>query len=224
MSGPTTAAELISTESVWEFLKAGGPVMAPIGLCSVIALGFALERYLALTRRRLCPQGFDDALAALERDDAAAALAACEKVDAPGTRVLAAGIRRRGAALSDVERAMEDQGAKEVDRLRGNLRALNLVVGIAPLLGLFGTVVGIYEAFHVVARTNALGNAQRLAGGIEVALITTIAGLLVAIPVICVHFHLSAKVKRLMRFLESRLAGVVERLARPAAEGGARAS
>jgi biopolymer transport protein ExbB len=215
MSVPESAAELISKESVWEFLKAGGPVMIPIGLCSVAALGFALERYMALTRRRVCPKGFDDALSALEKGDAAAALAACDKTDAPGTRVLAAGLRRRGATMNDIERAMEDQGAKEVERLRGGLRAIHLIVGLAPLLGLFGTVVGIYEAFHVIARSNALGNAQRLASGIETALITTIGGLMVAIPCICVHYHLSTRAKRLLAFLEARLTGVVESLSRP---------
>ena len=102
---------------------------------------------------------------------------------------------------------------------------MNLVVGLAPLLGLFGTVVGIYEAFHVVARTNALGDAQLLAGGIETALITTIGGLSVAIPVVCLHFVLSARASRLVAYLEERLEGVVERLARPvAADGAVRAS
>lgn len=214
MNLPGEASSFVSVESVWSFLKAGGPVMAPIGLCSVVALAFAFERYAKLTRARACPKAFDDALAALSRDDAASALAACESVDAAGTRILAAGIRRRGFALTEIERAMEEQGAKEADRLRANVRPLGLIVSLAPLLGLFGTVVGIYEAFHVVARTNAMGNAQLLASGIEVALITTIAGLVVAIPVQCLHFHLLSRTKKLLGYVEERLSGAVERLAR----------
>ncbi len=217
MNAPESVAAA-SVESVWSFLKAGGPVMVPIGLCSVVATALMLERYARLTRRAACPASLDEALAAVGRGDDAAALAACVKADAPATRVLAAGIRRRGFAAADIERAMEDQGQKEAERMRANVKPLGLIVSLAPLLGLFGTVVGIYEAFHVVARSNALGKAQQLASGIEVALITTIAGLVVAMPVQCVYFHLNARVKAVLGHLENRLEGVVERLTKPAAE------
>ncbi|HYC78287.1 MAG TPA: MotA/TolQ/ExbB proton channel family protein [Planctomycetota bacterium] len=214
MSRPEVGAvEFTSFQSVWSFLAAGGPVMIPIALCSVAALGFALERHLRLTWRRTSPRGFDDALAAVERGDAAEAEALCAKVEAPSTRILAAGLRKRSLGYGAVERAMEEQGAREAERMRRGVRPLQLVTHLAPLLGLFGTVVGIYQAFHVVARTDALGDARLLASGIEAALITTIAGLVVAIPAIVVHHHFAGRIRGLLGRLEERLSDVPTKLA-----------
>lgn len=205
-------AETVLVLNIWEFIKAGGVLMIPIGLCSVVALAFALERYSRLRRRSVCPPVVDEALAALARGDAATAAQLCESNPSPATRILAAGLRRAGRSSTDVERAMEDQGRNELEKLRANIRPLNVIATVSPLLGLLGTVIGIQEAFHSVTKTGA-GKAEHLAGGIEVALTTTISGMIVAIPVVVVASHLSGRVRRAMVWIDDKLKPAVDMIA-----------
>ena len=111
---------------------------------------------------------------------------------------------------------MEDQAQKEIDKLRRNIRPLTLIGAIAPLLGLLGTVLGISEAFHQVSRSG-MGKPQALAGGIEVALTTTIVGLFVAIPAMVIATWLQNRMRRLVSRVDEKLAPSIEAIAaRPA--------
>jgi biopolymer transport protein ExbB len=195
--------------TIGEFFAAGGFLMWPILGCSVIVLGLAIERYLSMRLARLLPRPVLDAARRLQEGGSAPELAAAT---APGARVLAAGLRRRGLPLADVEKAMEDQLAKEGARLRGNVRGITLMAAVAPLLGLLGTVVGIAQAFATVEQTG-LGKPENLAAGIKVALYTTIAGLFVAIPATLVAAHLQARVRLRLVQLAEALAPAVDRLA-----------
>lgn len=206
--------------TIGEFLASGGELMIPIGLCSVMVLALALERGIALRRARILPGRVRDVLDTLSAgrvDDARAALDGDRSF---GARVLAAGFRRRGYALRDVEGAMEDQALKEVEKLRRNVRPLVLIGGIAPLLGLLGTVLGIAESFRRVSQAG-MGKPEVLAGGIELALTTTIAGLSVAIPAMVLAAWLQGRVRRLALWADEQLAPAVEVLA---AAPGARAT
>ena len=203
---------VVSVQTFGEFLAAGGPVMIPIALCSVVVIGLALERYLSLTRARMLPRSLDEAMDLVQSGHSQQALEVAESTKAPGARILVAGIRRQGFAVRDVERAMEDQAHKEADKLRGNIRPLTLIAAVAPLMGLFGTVVGIAEAFHRVVRTG-MGKPENLAAGIEMALTTTIAGLAVAIPTMLIAAHLQARVRKLLLAVDEKLSPAVEALA-----------
>ena len=146
--------------------------------------------------------------------------------------MLAAGLRRRGYPLADVEKAMEDRLAEESARLRGNVRGIVLMASVAPLLGLLGTVLGIADAFAAVEQTG-LGKAESseaLAAGIKVALYTTIFGLFVAIPATLVAAHLQARARALVAAVAQAVGPAIEALAaRPAvasqpASGGSHAA
>jgi biopolymer transport protein ExbB len=204
--------EVITSQTVWEFLASGGFVMVPLGLCSVVLVAFAMERYARLTRRAVLPARVDEALDRLETGHAEEAMAIAEDTRAPAARILMAGMRRRGFAIADVERAMEDQAHKELVRLRGNIKPISIVANIAPLLGLFGTVVGIAEAFHRVVKTG-MGKPEHLASGIELALTTTIVGLAIAVPAMVIAAHLGARADRLLLRIDEKLSPWVERLA-----------
>jgi biopolymer transport protein ExbB len=213
--------EGVSTvQTFGEFLAAGGPVMIPIALCSVVVAGLSLERYASLSRARMLPGAVDEVMDLVQSSQSQQALQVAENAKSPGTRILAAGIRRQGFPIRDVERAMEDQAHKEADKLRGNIRPLDLIAAIAPLMGLFGTVVGIAEAFHRVVRAG-MGKPEQLAGGIEMALTTTIAGLAVAIPTMVIAAHLKARVRKLLLATDEKLSPAVEALAGRAGESHA---
>lgn len=202
-------AEAVTRQTVWSFLESGGPVMIPLGLCSIVAVALAMERFLRLRRESVLPASLDEPLEMAIRGERARALEAAAAIPAPAARILVAGLRRDGLPLLDIERAMEDQAGKESDTMRGRIRALSVIAAIAPLLGLLGTVLGLNEAFHRVVRAG-LGKPEQLAAGIEEALITTIAGLCLAIPLMLIASVLNAKVRRLMREVDQRMMPVVD--------------
>lgn len=220
MLGAATGAFVQDTPAVTrtfgEFLEAGGELMIPIGICSVLVLALTMERLLALRRSRVWSESVDRALLAVGEGRFADARAAVEESRCFAARVLGAGLRRVRYPIAEVESAMEDQAHKEFERMRRNIRPVTLIGAIAPLLGLLGTVLGISEAFHQVSRTG-MGKPEVLAGGIEVALTTTIAGLAVAIPAMVIASWLQHRARRLVAFVDERLAPSIESIgARPA--------
>lgn len=215
--------EIVSSQTVWEFLESGGPIMVPIAICSIVALAFAMERLIFLRRDKIVPAGVAEAMELLQAGQTAEARARAQELTGPAARILAAGFRRQGMALEDIERGMEDQGKKEFERLRLNIRPLQLIAAITPLLGLLGTVIGIQDSFHLVVRAG-LGKPEHLASGIEEALVTTIAGLTVAIPALLVAFWLTGRVRQLMLHVDDLLSPAVEVLAKPARKEKRRAT
>jgi biopolymer transport protein ExbB len=213
-------------ETIGEFFTAGGMLMWPILGCSVVVAGLALERYMSLRRARIVPTVVVDAVEQCVQGHADVIAAGILESDAPAARVLAAGLRRRGLPLADVEKAMEDRLAEESARMRGNVRGIHLMAAVAPLLGLLGTVMGIADAFAAVEQTG-LGKAESSAGlaaGIKVALYTTIFGLFVAIPATLLAAYLQARARRLAGAIAAVVAPAIEALAARPAVGAAPAA
>ncbi len=199
-------------QTLSEFLESGGELMIPLGICSVLVLGFFLERLLALRRARICPARLDPVFEAVAAGRFREARQSLEADRSPAARILLAGLRRRGYPLRDVEGAMEDQAGKELEKLRHNVRPLVVIGGIAPLLGLLGTVLGIAEAFRRVSQAG-MGKPEMLAGGIEMALSTTIVGLCIAIPAILASSWLQGRVRKAVLRVDERIAPLVETIA-----------
>lgn len=199
-------------DSLLDMILNGGPLMVPIALCSVVALAYGVERSLRLRRGRLGTAGFARRVAEAARGGTAAALATCESGRSALARVLAVGLRRADEPPLEREKAVEDAGAREVKRLSAGLRPLMVVVMIAPLLGLLGTVWGMIEAFANLAANEGLSKPELLAGGISQALITTAAGLTVAIPTQAAYFYFRGKIDRFVRVLEDAHDQVAEAL------------
>ena len=194
-----------------QFLESGGELMVPIGICSVLVLAFTLERMAVLRRRNvlsLNARAAIDATVAGEPGEARALVAADHSF---AGRVLAAGLRCAGEPRREVDAAMGDQAAKEIEKLRRNIRPLVLIGAIAPLLGLLGTVLGIAEAFRQVS-LSGMGKPEALASGIELALTTTIAGLCVAIPAMVVAAWLQGRVRGLALWADEQLQPAIDAL------------
>jgi biopolymer transport protein ExbB len=210
---PAAQDAAAGTQTIGEFITTGGVMMWPILGCSVIVVGLAIERTLALQKARIVPAAMHDAIEQVCQGRASAVADQIAESDAPAGRVLAAGMRRQGFAVNEVEKAMEDQAAKEGARLRGNVRGVALMASVAPLLGLLGTVLGIARSFGA-AKVSGVGyNADALASGIGVALHTTILGLMVAVPATLIAAHLMSRVRKLMLYLDDAVAPVVHHLA-----------
>ncbi len=187
--------------SLWELTRTGGPLMIPIAICSVAALGVAIERSISLRRVKLGSPALEaGVLSALRSGDGPAALRACEAESTPLARILRTGLASPAAVR---EARATDTASSEVKSLHARLRPLLLVYLIAPLLGLLGTVWGMIGAFATVAHQGALGKPEMLAAGVYQALVTTAAGLAVAIPVLLVHQGFRARIDRFARRVES---------------------
>jgi biopolymer transport protein ExbB len=192
-------------QSVWDFLVKGGPMMIPIILCSLVALSVIVERLISLRRSAVIPPGFVDRVRTAlngggdSGGDRESAMTCCREDGSPIAGVFLAGLKRLHSSEAQREKAIQEAGEREVFKLRKYLRMLAVVATVAPVMGLLGTVFGMIQAFQTVAVTGeALGKTEMLARGIYQALITTAAGLLLAIPVLIAYHWLVSKVERLV--------------------------
>jgi biopolymer transport protein ExbB len=135
--------------------------------------------------------------------DRAEALARCDDESSHVARVFAAAIRKWGKPAVEVEQAVLDEGERTGNVLRRYLRVINGVSTVCPLLGLTGTVWGMMNAFNVIATDSAMGRAELLAGGISLALVTTAAGLIVAIPAMILYLYFVGRVDNLVMEIDS---------------------
>lgn len=173
----------------------GGPVMWPLLLCSVAALAIFLEKLYSLRREKIIPRSLLTIVNSLISDKKISEVKmACQQNTSPLAAVLHAGVSLHGKKRDRIKENIEEVGKKEVLTLSRNIGALATIAHISPLLGLLGTVTGMFRVFQVIT-SQGVGNAQSLAGGIAEALITTIAGLVIAIPTVVAYRYLTAKVK-----------------------------
>jgi biopolymer transport protein ExbB len=171
-----------------------------LGVFSLWAVTVILERVVNLRRENLLPSSFESGLKQIvQRPQSGSAefQRLCETNDAPAARIFQAGVTRAGRPLPEVEKAMEDAAAREMATLRAKSRPLSVVGSIAPLVGLLGTVVGMIMAFQISSQ-EGLGKAERLAEGIYLALMTTAAGLSIAIPCLLFVSWFQARAERFM--------------------------
>lgn len=187
---------------MFEIIKSGGWLMLPLILCSIVVVAVVAERLWTLQTRRVAPEHLAaqvwNWLKAGELDqDRLQAL----RAGSPLGRILAAGLEQRHASREAMNEAIEDTGRHVVHELDRYLITLGTIASISPLLGLLGTVLGIMHVFAAIS-VAGLGNPAMLAGGISQALITTVAGLTVAIPAYILHRYLRGKVEDLVVHME----------------------
>jgi biopolymer transport protein ExbB len=200
---PSTAAAddamLIPKKNMLQIMHSGGLLMWPILFCSIVMLVFIFERFICLRRGNIMPRLFvKHFLLQLEEGQLsqAEALKRCEENGSLVAGVFAAAVRKWGRSSVEVEQAMLDAGERAVNHLRRNLRVLNTIATVSPLMGLLGTVFGMIQAFNDIAAFNAMGRTELLAAGISQALLTTAGGLTVAIPALISYMYFASCVDR----------------------------
>jgi biopolymer transport protein ExbB len=184
--------------------------MWPIAACSVIAAAIVVERGWTLRRSRIMPDKLVTGIWQLYRQGQLTD----ERVDeireaSPLGRMLAAGLANRNHSREVMKEAIGDAGRHVVAQLGRYLNTLGTIASVAPLLGLLGTVFGMIDIFGVIMNAGT-GNAGLLAGGISTALLTTAAGLSVAIPTLLFHRFLESKVDRIALDMEEQALRLVE--------------
>jgi len=197
---------------VLELIKAGGWVMAPIIALAILALAIILERFWSLRRQEVLPPGLGEEV----RDWARGRELDPKHIDilrrnSPLGELLAAGLDVRHRAREIIKERIEDVGRHVAHRMERFLNSLGTIAAVAPLLGLLGTVFGMIEMFLDIL-TAGVGDANRLAGGIGQALISTAAGLCVAIPAVIFHRYLRGRITGYVVEMEQQATALLDAL------------
>ena len=185
----------------------GGAFMIPIGLMSLLVVALAVERMLTLRKRKVMPQNLVDDLNGLldpiDQFDPGDAYDRCVDHPSPASRVVTAMLMRTGQSLTDIERAASESIEREVDQASSPIRWLTLAAAATPLMGLLGTVWGMIVAFHESTTLTAdRSRSEQLSEGIYTALVTTLAGLVVAIPAAILALYLENRLAKLFHRVE----------------------
>ncbi|MEQ8765849.1 MAG: MotA/TolQ/ExbB proton channel family protein [Planctomycetota bacterium] len=178
-----------------DIFKNAGIIGWLIVLLSVVGMGLVIEHFITVRRDKLAPpELIDEVEALLEEKEYQEALELCESEPNYFTNVVAAGLPKISASFEAMEKSIEEAGEEEAVRLHQKISWLSLIANVAPMMGLLGTVAGMIEAFNVIAAQQGQASPADLAGGISGALITTMFGLIVAIPITAFFFFFRNRV------------------------------
>jgi len=189
-----------------DIVQKGGIIMYFILLCSLVGVAIIIERLLYFRRIRVDEEALIRRLkATLEKGHHDEAMAICEQHPSPITNLMKVGIEYRGHSKQEIRDAVLDAASLETPKMERFLSALGTMSYIAPLLGLLGTVTGNIRAFGVLSEFGSVGDPGLLARGIAEALITTAAGLMVAIPLVIFYNYLVTRANHTILRLETRV-------------------
>jgi len=211
------AAGKEASMSLFDLYVAGGWVMIPITLLSFVALYIFIERYIVIKKAAKEDVNFMNRIKDYMHDGKVdAALQLCRSTDSPSARMIEKGLTRLGRPLNDVSAAIENVGKLEIYKLEKGFPTLATIAGAEPLLGFFGTVIGMVQAFYEMSLAGNSLDISTLSGGIYVALITTVGGLIVSILAFFAYNSLVVKVEKVVFNLESTSVEFMDILNEPA--------
>ncbi|MEX0604189.1 MAG: MotA/TolQ/ExbB proton channel family protein [Marinobacter sp.] len=195
---------------MFELLKAGGIIMVPIVACSILALAIILERFWTLRESRVAPQTtINELWRWIKKKELNGRKLKALQGSSPMGRILASGLMNAKHGREIMKESIEHEASQVIHELERFLNPLGTVATITPLLGLLGTVVGMIKVFAEI-QLAGVGDAGNLAGGISEALMTTAAGLSVAIPALICHRYFLRRVDELVVNMEQEAIKLVE--------------
>lgn len=195
---------------MFELLKAGGIIMVPIVACSILALAIILERFWTLRESQVAPQAtINELWRWIKKKELNGRKLKALQGSSPMGRILASGLMNAKHGREIMKESIEHEASQVIHELERFLNPLGTVATITPLLGLLGTVIGMIKVFAEI-QLAGVGDAGNLAGGISEALMTTAAGLSVAIPALICHRYLLRRVDELVVNMEQEAIKLVE--------------
>jgi len=195
-----------------ELIERGGPLMIALLICSILAVAIIIERLFSLRRSRIMRVDvLMEIEISLKKGDLPTALSWARGTPAPMTRIAEVALINSDKAKADIRSAVEEAGRMEVPRLERYMTILQTITVISPLLGLLGTVTGMINVFQTIV-SEGTGNANILAGGISEALLTTAAGLSIAIPALVFYNFFNKRIEHLVVEMEHLSVTLIELL------------
>ncbi len=202
--------------SAWQLIVAGGPIMVPIILCSFLALAITIEKLIYFSLIKENPKKIRATVfEAIKNNKIKEAIDLCEESASPVAKVLQAGLLRFGSPKEEIKEALNDTSQFEIPKLERRLTALATIAQISPLLGLLGTVTGMATSFQTIqVRATSMNPVTPgdLAGGIWEALLTTVAGLMVAIPTYVIYNYLVSRINKFILEMERSATELINHL------------
>jgi biopolymer transport protein ExbB len=195
-----------ATEATLEFLKKGGVFMLPLILCSIAGLTAIGFKAMSLARSRTVPDGLANGLTNIHSGDSETVVRELNQGGSALARLGAVAMRHGGQPAADITRAVESSAREEVVKMHAGIGVLDVVITVAPLLGLLGTASGLVTIFQGLGETT---DHLAIARGIAEALNTTIFGLAIAVPCVIAHSYFTRRIERLTARMESVLADFV---------------
>lgn len=206
--------------SVLDVLVLGGWVMIPLLLLSILTFYLLIERLITIRKASSNPETITNRVREYVRNgDVNGAIAYCNQKNVPITRILKQGLERLGRPISEIQDAVQAAGKHETFELEKRTNLLASIAGIAPMLGFFGTVLGMIRAFQEIQNLQGNVNPSVLAGGIWEALVTTAAGLLVGILALFSYNFLIGRIRRLTNDMERSATDFIDLLQEPVSSG-----
>jgi biopolymer transport protein ExbB len=203
--------KLAGSGAVEQFNK-GGNFMWPLLLFLVVGIAYIIERLWTFGRARTNVRKLmDRVITALRSEGPEAAIQVCEKTRGPIPAILSAGLRRANISIEAAEKAIESAGVVELSFLERGLLVLATLANVSPLLGFLGTVSGMVSAFDAIAAADQV-NAKLVASGISEALLTTMTGLIIAIPMSIAHNYFVSQIDRFVIEMQETSADLVDTL------------
>ncbi len=205
----------VGRASIVSLVSKANPMLWALALCSVVAVGYTLERMVALRRNRVIPRDFVNRFlerlgtGKLDRDRATEL---CRSNDSPTGRVFGHVVRYWGQPASTIRIALDHDAAREVADLKRNVRVLNGTATLAPLLGLLGTVIGMIQSFDAIGGRAGGSKSEALAQGISMALVSTAIGLAVAVASVAAYYYLLNRVDILVRDMDDHARSVIDQV------------
>lgn len=197
---------------MFDTLAKGGWVMVPLALCSLVGLAVVIERAFALRRHRVLDPRILRLVVEYDGSSAAdAAIHVCRRSRGPFARVIEEILKVRHLTDAQVLEVMNVTGRTQVGQMERGLTVLEIVASISPLLGLLGTVLGMVSIFNAITEAG-IGNPQVLSSGISEALITTVTGLVIAIPALAFYSWFSRRIDDFATEMQDRATGFITRL------------
>jgi len=189
--------------SLWSLFLKGGIIIFPIFFCGVLTIGIIIERLIFLKNAEIDNEKFISEIESiLRRRKIKEALELCDKNDKPVPRIIKAGLLKIDRTREEVKEAIDDAASYEIPNLEKYLGILATIATVSPLLGLLGTVTGMIKAFMVIEAKGGLVNPGDLARGIWEALLTTVVGLIVAIPAYLAYNYFVSRVNNIVLDME----------------------
>lgn len=196
-----------------ELFQKGGPVMYPLLLCSITAVVVIIWRFIELHRVKVNAGEFMENINDhLSNNEIEEAIESCKDFTGPVVSIVKAGLKKYRRGSEEIAKAIENAGSVEVAKLEQGLLILLGIAKTAPLLGFFGTVAGMIKSFATIG-TVGVENPKLVSIGISEALMTTAAGLAIAIPVYLAHFYFTGRINRFVRTMQESSIQVLDAMA-----------
>ena len=197
---------------IWDMVLKGGIMMIPLFITSIVSLAVIIERAFALRKNRILIPDIINHISQMKNiDDTQSMLHHQKDLKGPLLNLIRVCLDHRDCSKEEIKEAVIDQGRQEARILERGLVILETIAGIAPLLGLLGTVLGMIRVFQVISE-QGLVQTQSLSGGISEALITTVVGLSIAIPALIAYNYFNHKVEDLILEIEKHLTELIRKL------------